>query len=191
MARRHLLLALALFAPAPAAKAEVAAAQAPQILPRCAAPEFRLMDYMIGDWDVVETQTGNHFLFNRVDAINGGCAIRESLTMRGDLPGMSITFRGRGGRWFQYYHSPGLHAVLEGTTDADGVNEIATTGTFAGLTGPQHVRQVTRRDAAGRPHQIGYARPVAGGEEQVIWDLTFCPRGPQARRDPPCGNVRD
>jgi hypothetical protein len=155
----------------------------------CAAVDYHRMDYMIGDWDVVATQTGKHFLFNTIEAIDGGCAVRESLIMQKDVPGTSITFfSAQDQRWYSYYHSPSLHAVLEGTTSADGVSDLMTTMVLPGGKEPQQVRQVTDRDSAGRPHQAGYAR-TKSGEWQQIWDLTFCARRAAAKPAPPCGGA--
>ena len=187
---RLLTLLLALLMASAASATQTEATPSP---PRafCAAPEFHLMDYMIGDWDVVETATGAHFLYNRVEPINGGCALRENLLMQNDAPGSSMTFFSRKeGRWHQFYHSPGLYAHLEGTTTPDGVNELLTRAEFPGLPGLQYIRQVTRRDASGRPRQIGYARATPDEEWRVIWDLTFCSRTQGAALTPPCGPRR-
>ncbi len=188
----RLALPLLLLVAGPRPATAQADAAPPPPASRCAAPEFHLMDYFIGDWDVVETGSGAHFLYDSVEPINGGCALGETLIMRGDVPGSSMTFLSRKeGRWHQFYHSPGLYAHLEGTTSADGVNELHTTSELPGLTGRQLIRQVTSRDGKGRPRQIGYARANAGEPWRVIWDLTFCARPKTARPEPPCPGAAD
>lgn len=174
-----------------AAQAQAETAPTPTRI-RCAAPEFHLLDYLIGDWEVIETSNGAHFLYNKIEPINGGCALRENLVMQGDTPGTSMTFLSRKeGRWHQFYHSPGRHAHLEGTTTPEGVNELHTKAELPGTPGEQFVRQVTSRDEKGRPRQIGYARPRLDAEWRVLWDITFCSRNPGARIEPPCSNVKN
>lgn len=156
------------------------------LTPRCSGAEFRLLDYLIGDWDVVDTKSGNHFLYNSVQPVNGGCAVRESLRMQGDVPGTSLNFYSpTDKRWHAFYHSPTLHAVLEGTTGPDGRNTLETRAVLPGERQPSLVRQITSRDARGRPHQLGLAI-AKDGKTRVLWDLTFCPRAPGAERSAPC-----
>jgi hypothetical protein len=171
------------------AQSTVANAQANQLSrkERCASADFHRMDYLLGDWDVVDTATGKHFLFNSVEPINDSCAVRESLVMQKDTPGISITFFSpQDQRWYSYYHAPGVHAVLEGSTTAEGVSELYTTMILPGSKKPERIKQVTARDSVGRPHQIGYVEKSGGWEK--IWDLTFCSRTAGIRPTAPCGN---
>jgi len=156
---------------------------------RCATADYHLMDYMLGDWDVVDTNTGDHFLFNKVVSIDDGCAIRENLVMQKNVPGTSITFfSGEDARWYSYYHAPHVHAVLEGTTSPAGVSDLVTTMVLPGKREPQQVRQLTDRDATGRPHQTGYVK-AAAGKWKKMWDLTFCARPRDSKAAPPCGGT--
>jgi len=59
--------------------------------PSCAAPEFRQLDFWLGDWDVTvharssatSTQWGDARGHQHVEAILGGCAIAEHFTAEG------------------------------------------------------------------------------------------------------------
>ena len=129
----------------------------------CSGAEFRRLDYLIGDWDVVETRTGAHFLYNRVEHANGGCAILEHLRTRDDVPSSALNFYSRNDkRWHVFFHSPTLHAVLEGTAGADGRHEVETRAVLPGDKQPTLVRQITSRDAGGRPRQVGFAVAAVG-----------------------------
>lgn len=154
----------------------------------CSQPQFRQLDYMIGEWDVVDTRTGAHFLANEVRAVNAGCAILELLTMRGDVPGSSLNFYSpTDKKWHAFYHSPTLHAVLEGAVGADGRHELQTRATLPGEKDSTLVRQITSRDSAGRPRQVGIAVD-SNGKSRELWDLTFCPLRPGGNLSPPCDN---
>jgi hypothetical protein len=60
--------------------------------PQCAAAEFRQLDFWIGDWDTVETETpaGPSIARARVEPIAQGCALHELYEQGDGLIGDSI-----------------------------------------------------------------------------------------------------
>ena len=144
---------------------------------------------MIGHWDAVETKSGKHFLYNRVEAVNGGCAVSETLLMRDNVPGSSLNFYSvTDKKWHSFYHSPTLYAVLEGSIDGDGNHVVETRIVLPGGKRPSLVRQITNRDLRGRPRQVGLIIG-ADGRTTELWDLTFCSLASGADRWAPCDKL--
>ena len=80
-------LALACIAPAMAASGATAATS-----PDCVAPEYRQLDFWIGDWDTLEADApdGPSIARARVEPIAQGCAIHELYEQNDGLVGDSI-----------------------------------------------------------------------------------------------------
>lgn len=156
----------------------------------CASPEHRSLDFMIGEWRVVETASGKDFAQNRVEPVDGGCAIRESLRHPGGLVGSSTIFFGPADQlWHAFYHdSLGFYAHLTGVTNVEGRQELTGDVRFpAEAHRVRKARQVIFKDGAGRPRQIGYLLSADDVSWQMIYDLTFCAANRlQAETLPPC-----
>ena len=70
---------------------------------RCAAPEYRQLDFWLGDWDVV-TPSGERAGSDHVTSVLGGCVIQEEWTDVDGRRGMSVTsYAGAAGLWQQTY----------------------------------------------------------------------------------------
>ena len=155
--------------------------------PACSASSFRGLDFLIGDWRIVETATGKLFAANKVARENDGCAIREELSMVAGTKGLSLNFYlPSEGIWHTVYHDSGGHfahltgKIVEGRHEVSG--QVRIPHDPARL---RKVRQVTGRDPAGNPHQVGYLADDKGGWT-VLYDVTFCPAAPASSRGRPC-----
>jgi hypothetical protein len=94
--------ALALAA-TPGAAAPAAVAGPGPAPARCAAPEYRQLDFWLGDWEVV-TPSGERAGSDHVTSVLGGCAIQEEWTDTDGRRGMSVTsYAGAAGLWQQTY----------------------------------------------------------------------------------------
>jgi hypothetical protein len=72
-------------------------AQAPKkVAASCTAPEYRQLDFWIGDWDTYDLDNSGHpsrkvVARNRVDRILDGCALREVYEQTDGLVGQSFS----------------------------------------------------------------------------------------------------
>jgi hypothetical protein len=143
-------LALAgLLVVAAGALGDPSSAAEPQPRP-CAAPEHRQFDFWIGDWDVA-TPDGTVRGRNVIEAIEGGCALRETYTTGRGYGGTSLNFYdvARGGwhqTWIDNQGSP-LH--LDGGLDGD--------------------RMVLRGEAGSALQRITWT-PLADGRVRQHWE---------------------
>ena len=182
MALKHWLASASLVLPG-AALAQTAPAVA---TPGCSAPMHRSLDFLVGEWRIVETASGNLFDTNKVGRENDNCAIREELTMVAGTKGLSLNFYlPSQGIWHTVYHDSGGHfahltgAIVEGRHEVSGQVRIPHDPTRL-----RNVRQVTERNPSGLPHQVGYLADDKGGWT-VLYDVTFCPvAGSEVHRRP-------
>jgi hypothetical protein len=121
--RPALALVLLLSRPALAAAAPEPAAAPPS--PPCSAPEYRRLDFWVGDWDAYEV-TGKDVAAKpmarcRVDAILGGCVLRETYEQNDGLVGQSFTIYDAGRKvWHQsWVTNKGRLLTIEGTFSGD------------------------------------------------------------------------
>jgi len=184
---RHSLAFACLIVPAAAFAQSATAPTAPT----CSALSYRGLDFLVGDWRIVETANGKLFATNKVRRENDGCAIREDLAMVGGARGLSLNFYlPSDGIWHTIYHDSGGHfAHLTGAL-ANGRHQVG--GQVRLPHDParlRNVRQVTDRNSAGLPHQVGYLEDEKGSWS-VLYDVTFCPAAPAAPASShgrPCG----
>ena len=101
--------------------------------PACNRPEHREFDFWLGEWEVTGAK-GNKAGTNRIQAINGGCALREEWTGTTGFTGTSLNaFDASSGRWHQtWVGSDGLVLMLDGGLK-EGVMEL--TGSTKGAGG--------------------------------------------------------
>src|SRR5262245_13603226 len=84
------------------AAASVAPAAASAATPPCAAPEYRQLDFWIGDWDVFDLGDSKPSMRIEVEKILDGCALRESYSDVNGMIGESINFYDPGRKqWHQ------------------------------------------------------------------------------------------
>jgi hypothetical protein len=87
--------------------------------PHCQGPNYRQFDFWIGDWDTFDSDAPNKpsVARNHVDAILGGCALREVYEQNDGLVGQSFTIYDADRHlWHQsWVTNHGQLLVLEGT----------------------------------------------------------------------------
>lgn len=70
----------------------------------CDAAEYRAFDFWVGDWTVVGKQRPDRPATNRIQAIDGGCALLEQYRAPGGYSGTSLSFfEASSGRWRQLW----------------------------------------------------------------------------------------
>ena len=115
----------------------IASAQAAPQRPRpCSAPVHRQFDFWLGAWDVT-TADGKFAGTNRIELVDGGCALFESWSSGGGgYTGRSLNSVGGDGRWRQtWVDSSGLRLELVGgLVDGKMVLEGETPASAAGRT---------------------------------------------------------
>ena len=111
--RRGSLVAFLAFGVAASSVAQESGSAPPP--PGCTAPEHRQFDFWIGDWDVFNP-AGKPAGHNRIEAILGGCALRETWTGAGGSRGTSYNaWDSQRRRWHQtWVDNGGLVLGLDG-----------------------------------------------------------------------------
>lgn len=139
-----------------------AAAQASRP-PACQAPEYRQFDFWIGDWDVVNAATGKLAGRNRIEAVQGGCALREQYTTPSGYSGESLNiYDARRRLWHQsWIDNGGLLLQIDGRFE-NGRMRMEGDGA----------------DAEGRPQRQRISwTPNADGTVRQLWEQ----QGPDGR----------
>lgn len=118
----------------------------------CTAGEHRQFDFWLGEWDVT-VPNGNKAGTNRIQAINGGCALREEWTGASGFTGTSLNaFDAGTGRWHQtWIGSDGILLLLDGGL-RDGTMELA--GVTAGTDGAKTRHRIRWTPLGGTPARV-------------------------------------
>ncbi len=156
-----LLLSTGLIAPALAQDASAPAATPP---PPCASPNHRAFDFWIGEWDV--TQNGQPAGVNRIESIDGGCALLERwASARGNFTGHSLnSFNRADGQWHQtWVDSGGTLLKLSGGRQK-GPGGLAGAGPMV-LEG-----EAPDPEGVPRPNRISWT-PNADGTVRQHWEV--------------------
>jgi hypothetical protein len=163
----------------------LAGAQAPAPQPRpCASPVHRQFDFWLGTWDVVGAN-GRFAGVNRIELVDGGCALYESWSSGGGgYTGRSLNSVGGDGRWRQtWVDSSGLRLELAGgLVDGKMVLEGETPSTTAGAP-PVKNRITWSPQAEGRVRQHWETSADAGKTWTTAFDGTYHPvKSPAAEK---------
>jgi hypothetical protein len=129
--------------------------------PPCAGANYRAFDFWIGAWDV--TQNGQPAGVNRIEAIDGGCALLERWTSAGgNFTGHSLnSFNRIDGRWHQtWVDSDGTLLKLtggrqDGADGAPGMGPMVLQGEAPDPEGVPRANRITwtsRADGTVRQH---------------------------------------
>lgn len=123
----------------------------------CERGKYREFDFWIGEWDVFNAK-GEKVGSNRIESINGGCALLENWRGKGGTTGKSLNHYDRhDGRWHQYW------------VDSDG-GRLRLAG---GLVGGRMVlsgREPSDADARKTvQHRIEW-QPLEGGKVLQRWE---------------------
>ncbi len=117
-----------------AAALGVPLAAAPPAPDPCAAPEYRQLDFWIGDWDVSDVGDPKPSMRIRVEKILDGCALQESYEDVNGMVGRSLNVYDASRKvWHQtWVTNRGALLVLEGGVESGRMVLRATETTAAG-----------------------------------------------------------
>lgn len=136
----------------------------------CNRPEHRQFDFWLGEWEVTGAK-GNKAGTNRIQAINGGCALREEWTGATGFTGTSLNaFDATSGRWHQtWVGSDGMLLMLDGGL-RDGAMEL--TGTTRGLDGTVTRHRIRWMPLGGAPATVRQLWETSADEGKT-WTVAF------------------
>ena len=141
----------------------------------CDAPAFREFDFWLGTWDVSDT-TGTVVGTNRIDAIHGGCALREQWTGRRGMTGTSLNAYDAGTkRWYQtWVDNNGLVLRLSGGLER---GEMVLSGDVLAADGKRQLHRIRwGRMDAGRVRQTWEVSADGGASWSVAFVGVYTPR---------------
>jgi hypothetical protein len=151
-----------------------------QASPRCAAAEFRQLDFWIGTWEVTDPE-GAPVGRSTIETTLGGCAVREAWDS-GDVHGSSLNaFDRPAGVWRQMWADDGGGVLLlEGGWSGDA---MVLRGTRIGSDGKTRALRVTLRPAEdGTVRQLQERSEDGGRTWGVIFDGRYRRSGSRPRR---------
>jgi hypothetical protein len=143
----------------------------------CGGPEYRQLDFWLGEWDVRDSR-GRLVGENRIEAILGGCAVREVWTDARGGRGESLFFRDRSQRRWKQVWVTSDGTWKEKKQVAGPAGAIRFQGTVAGADGAALDRTTLSRLAGGRVRQR-IERSSDGGATWQPWEGIYTRR--QAR----------
>jgi hypothetical protein len=141
----------------------------------CSSTAHRAFDFWIGRWEVFTTGTDTKVGDNVIEAISGGCAIRETWTPLQGEGGTSLSLvNHRSGRWEQtWIASDGVRVDLTGAMAGQ---SMVLGGYWDNLGGPGKdalVRITLTPQADGSVRQTGEASADHGKSWNAFFDLTY------------------
>jgi len=142
----------------------------------CAAPVHRQFDFWIGTWDVTGP-AGTFAGVNRIEAVDGGCALAESWSSAGGgYTGHSLNSVGGDGRWRQtWVDSGGVRLdLVGGLVDGRMVLEGDTPPSAAGAP-PVKNRITWSPETEGRVRQHWETSADGGRTYTTAFDGTYHP----------------
>jgi hypothetical protein len=178
------LLAFALLGVGLSAQAEtqLATAAAGQKGAYCAAPEYRQLDFWIGDWDTIDMQDhpdgkGPSIAHARIEPILGGCALHELYEQSDGLVGQSYSLYVASRKiWHQSWVNNGGGLWLqEGNFDAHGV--LTLTATTIAKDGTEVHHKITWAKQGDGVREISVASKDGGKTWAPEFDCLFVKRG--------------
>jgi hypothetical protein len=166
------LAAMLIFAAAPAAVAQSTPPQ-PAPPPPCAGPEYRQLDFWVGEWKVFDTAKGTPVGTSRIERIMNGCSIMESYDAP-NAPGGAYAGASYSGysrldhKWHQMYvdRNGNVGLYLGGLDGSDMVLVAPARG--GGLQ-----RMTYRPHPDGSVEQIGVISTDGGATWSAGYDYTY------------------
>lgn len=144
----------------------------------CSTPEFRQLDFWIGDWDTYEVNDSTKVVArNRVTSILGGCVLREAYEQNDGLVGESYSlWDASRGLWHQSWVTNRgslllLNGRMEGSRMVMTAAEKTADGTPALLRGMWWAEGRSVRHKAERSTD-------AGKTWKPVFDIVFRPHRP-------------
>lgn len=140
--------------------------------PCTARPEYRQLDFWIGDWDVKSTTQGQTAGASSIQLILGDCVIFENWTGASGVSGKSFSFfNARTGRWQQKWVDD-KGGLTEFTGDyKDGAMHFTAATTIQGKKALQ--RMTLFNLSRDQMRQLGEQSADEGKTWTVIYDLTY------------------
>ncbi len=87
----------------------------------CSAAEYRQMDFWVGDWVVIDRQSGQAVGESRIELLYDGCVLRENWASAGFLGGSLTGYWKADGKWHQtWVDQTGALRQFAGGLDAYG-----------------------------------------------------------------------
>ena len=154
-----------------AAPSSASSGPPPSAPPKCAGPEFRQLDFWVGDWDV--SIQGKPVGVNRVTREEDGCLVHEHWASAQGETGQSLNFYDRNdGKWHQVWvSSRGGVLDLAGRREA---NALAFTGETRRSDGTRVLHRLTFFDNPdGTVRQLWDISTDGGTSWQTSWDAIY------------------
>jgi hypothetical protein len=149
---------------------------------RCTAPEYRQFDMWAGDWDVYDRDTpATPAARAHVDAVVGGCALREVYEQNDGLVGESYTFYDTSRKsWHHtWVTNKGQNLEIEGNPKGEA---IVLQGMHRGGNAPDKtVRMSWQREADGGVREWAESSTDGGASWKPMFDMVFRRHVPDAR----------
>jgi len=150
----------------------IAAARAPS----CASPEYHQFDFWLGDWDVVDLDTGASTAHVQVDRILDGCVLHERYEDTTGSAGESFTTYDKGRKvWHQtWVTNRGRLLTIEGHAGREG---IVMVGSYFREDGEEVRVRGTWKPVRGGVQETAAISDDDGNSWKPWFDLLFRSRG--------------
>ncbi len=149
----------------------------------CMAPEYRQLDFWIGDWDVFDVDNPSTTVARvRVDRILDGCVLREDYQGSDGLKGQSFSINDASRKvWHQsWVTNRGRLLVVEGNLQAD---KIVLGGTYKSASGEEVLVRGIWKPVSGNVSEMAVTSTDEGKTWEPWFDLVFRPRTESSDRD--------
>jgi hypothetical protein len=153
---------------------QASAAPAPMKPARCATPEYRQLDFWVGDWDAFDAdKPDTQIARTHVTPMVGGCALREVYEQNDGLLGESFSaYEGGSGQWrHSWVSNHGGVMVLEGHF---ATGEMAMSGEDRSGAKPRLIRDVWTKSRDG-VREAATVSTDGGKTWQPLFDVLFRP----------------
>jgi ketosteroid isomerase-like protein len=139
----------------------------------CAAPEYRRLDFWVGDWDVFDVgDPGRPVARARVDVILEGCAVREIYEQADGLVGQSFTAYDSSRRlWHQtWVTNRGELLQIEGRFRGE---SLTLDGPRLSQDGRKEIVRAVWRPQADGVREIAHTSADGGATWRPLFDIVF------------------
>ena len=143
--------------------------------PACAGPEFRRLDFWLGDWDAYDAESPKTpSARTRVEEILGGCALREVYEGNNGTVGESFTIYDAGRKvWHQtWVTNRGRLLTIEGHFNGD---SLTLEGPQYGSDGRKELIRGTWRPQQNGVAEVAHSSTDGGASWQPLFDILFVP----------------
>ncbi len=141
----------------------------------CSAPEYRSLDFWVGDWDAYDVEDlKTPAARARVDVILGGCALREIYEGNNGVVGQSFTAYDAGRKlWHQtWVTNRGKLLTIEGRFEG---NSLTLEGPQSSPDGGKELLRGLWRPQDGGVREVAHSSSDAGATWKPLFDILFLP----------------